>query len=498
MESLKRALEQIGRMWANLTATQRVLLGALTAGLVVALVWSSTGATDSWVRVAGAELSDKSRQDIIQRLQQHNQKLEVRGNEIFVPKQDADRVVMDLAGEGTMSDESIWKFLDISDPFGDRYQKDLRVKRALEQKLSSMIRSVEFVRNASVVITAGTDSNRIGVAPAHAKAAVQVELLRGRDLSTQNVLAIANLVAKAVPGLDSEQVVICDNKLNSYSIPKQGGVIGPVTSLREYEKAMEDDLSSRIRREFPTWKVSVRVTARSTSIQKESHRFSNPKAAYEEEHKSVERGTGTGPAKGIKGEEGGAPGVDGGRTEQESKVTNKFDDEETRTVEPAGSIERVAIGVLIPVEVGADNKELAEEEKKLPRFKGYVASVAGMVGEKEITVELLPTRRPEPLPALSESEAATGWLSTQWKNIVLGLLGVAGLIIFFLVIRSALSRDTVEDLEVLASQLSEERAPGLSGSGEGEAARLKQGLQDMVGRSPQAVATSLKSFMMGR
>ena len=33
---------------------------------------------------------------------------------------------------------------------------------------------------------------------------------------------------------------------------------------------------------------------------------------------------------------------------------------------------------------------------------------------------------------------------------------------------------------------------------EGDLGRLKQGLQDMVGRNPQGVAASLKSFMSGR
>jgi flagellar M-ring protein FliF len=496
MESLKRALEQIGRLWANLTATQRVIVGALAAGLVVVFVWGSTGATDTWVRVAGAELDATSRRNIIHQLQEHNQKCEVRGSEILVPKADADRVVLELAGDGAMSDESIWKFLDLTDPFGDPKQKDLRYKRALEQKLSSMIRSVEIVRNASVVITPGSESNRLGVEPARAKAAVQVELHRGRELSSQNVLAIANLVARAVPGLDPEQVVICDNKLNSYSIPRKDSGIGTAVDRREHEKAMEAELTRTITDAFRGAKVAVHVTTRSKSTLTEIDQLTNPQAAHEEESKVVEKGVGSAAAPSLKGE-GQTPGGDGGRTEQNFKVDRVFGRKKTREEDPAGTIERVTIGVLIPVEVGPDAKELAEEEKKLPAIRKWVEALSGGI-ENEVSVEMVAMKRPEPLPAESAPEAAAGWFAIHWGNIVLGLLVVAGVLVLFLVVRGALARDTVEDLELLTSELSGERAPGAPPSGEGDATHLKQGLQEMVGRSPGAVAASLKSFMSGR
>ena len=51
MESLKRALESIGRMWSTLSATQRVILGAAAVLMVVVLIVSSIGTTPSWVLV---------------------------------------------------------------------------------------------------------------------------------------------------------------------------------------------------------------------------------------------------------------------------------------------------------------------------------------------------------------------------------------------------------------------------------------------------------------
>ena len=58
----------------------------------------------------------------------------------------------------------------------------------------------------------------------------------------------------------------------------------------------------------------------------------------------------------------------------------------------------------------------------------------------------------------------------------------------------------VRVLQALTTALTEtqEAAAELAVPTEGEVGRLKQGLQDMVGRNPQGVAASLKSFMSGR
>jgi flagellar M-ring protein FliF len=500
MESLKRAQESIGRMWANLNATQRVILSAAAAAMALLLVWSSAGTTQAWVRVAGPEVDQNARYNIIKKLQERNQKHEIRGSEIFVPKEDADRIVLELAGEVGMSDDVIWDFLKSSDPFVDRRQKDLRYKRALEQKLSAMIRRVEIVRNANVVITPGSDSDRVGFEGNRAKASVQVELQEGRSLSTKNVVAISNLVAKAVQGLDADQVVISDNKLNSYSLPKQDGGSMQAIWFRDYEKQIEDDIQSRIKQAFRTASVVVRISARNTQIRKETHKNTNPKPIEEQENRHVEKGNAASPGKVLKGGDVPVePADSGNRTDQESRTKYVHDQESMRVDDPAGKIEKITIGVLIPIEVGPDNKELTEANKDLPKIKEWVTAAAGLEAvEKSVSVQFIPSKRPEPIAAAAGSEVAAVWFATHWMKIVLSLLALAGLATLSLVIRGAMAKDTVEELQGLATSLTAEPAAELAVPSEGDLGRLKEGLQEMVGRNPQTVAASLKSFMSGR
>lgn len=500
MESLKHALESIGRLWANLTATQRVILSAAAVLMVLLLVWGSSSSTEAWVRVAGPEVNATNRASILKRLQERGQKHQVRGSEILVPKEDGDRVVLDLAGEGAMTNDAMWDFLKDSDPFMGPRQKDLRYKRALEQKLGSMIRGAKFVLNASVLITPGSESDRVGFEGSRAKASVQVELEEGRSLSPKNVMAIANLVARAVPGLDADQVVITDNKLNSYALPRQDAGSMQALWFRDYEKQIEDDIQSRIKLAFRTASVVVRITAKNLSSTRELEKHTNPKPLREVDRKSVEKGNVAPPGKGFKGEDSVAPPVEnGGRTEQETATDYTHDREKLKEENPAGKIERISIGVLIPVEVGPDGKELEEAEKQKPIITDWVLKAAD-APEKSVSVEFIPSKRPEPIAAAAGTDGALLWLSAHTAKIAIAVLALAGFLALWRVIRGAGARDSVEELQALTTALTETReaAVELGLPGEGDTARLKQGLQDMVGRNPQAVAASLKSFMSGR
>jgi flagellar M-ring protein FliF len=500
MESLKRALEQIGRMWANLSATQRVVLSAAAAGMVALLLFGSVSSTESWVRVAGPEVDASKRSDILRKLQERNQKHEVRGAEILVPKQDADRVVLDLAGEGAMSDDAIWDFLKNSDPFVDRKQKDLRYKRALEQKLGAMIRSVGFVRNANVVITPGSESDRLGFEGSRAKASVQVELQEGGKLSTKNVVAIANLVAKSVPGLDPDQVVITDNKLNSYALPKEDGGAGQAIWFRDYEEKLEERIKNEIKQAFRTASVTVRVTTKNSSGEIEKKKYTNPKPEQEEERR-IKKGPSGAAARSFKGEEAAPPAPDTAQeTEQEFRTKNRFDEEKERTTNPAGKIERITVGVLIPVEVGPDGKELADAEKQRSTIESWVKAAAD-APVSSVSVSFIPSKKPEPVAAAVETGGAVAtWVTANWLKVLLGALAFVVFVVLLRVIQANTAKDTVEELQALTTALSEtgEAQVELGLPAEGDVPRLRQGLQDMVGRNPQGVAASLKSFMSGR
>lgn len=498
MESLKRALESIGRMWSALTAVQRVVLGAAAALMVVLLVVTSVGTSQAWVRVAGAEANIS---DIQKKLRERNQKFEVRGSEIYVPKEDADHVMVELAGEGTVNNNAVFEFLKQSDIFATRWQQEKRLQIALQTKLESMIRSIESVKNAAVVINPGSANHQLGFAGPKASASVQVELKEGMELSSKNVRAIAGLVARAVSGVEEDQVHIMDTKGKPYRVTKSdpNGLSWDIwESARNREKEIQERISKLL--EFPGATVVVNIEPETRSTTSESVTHDKPIVIDSTEHKrSIRKGSGS-PTSVRKGE--GDPAIETapGNDETESTTTEKsvVGLKKVMQTVPAGAVLRTTVAVRIPVEEGAP---LAEARRQLQELREQVRIAAGTnVRAEDVSVQVFPTKRPEPITIAKESGTAWLWLWANWPKILLGLMAIGAVWIVIRVIQRAGAQDTVEELQALTSALTETReaAAELAGPGESDLARVKQGLQDMVGRNPQNVAASLKSFMSGR
>ena len=424
MDSVKRALENLGRMWAALNATQRVLLSASAILMVLLLVWGSAGSVPTMVRVAGPEVDAAKRQQILSKFHEHNQKHEVRGAEIFVPKEDADRVVLELAGEGTMGNNSVWKFLEQSDVFATHWQQDKRYQIALQARLEGMIRSIETVKNASVVINPGSTAYAFGFAGSKPSASVQVELKEGALLNRNNIQAIAGLVAAAVNGVEMDQVHIMDTKGQSYRSLKPESAPGLADTFRAYERDIELDIQKRLKDAFAFSGASVivRVLAKSTSSRSEEKKFGRGQTKDSEEE-TTSRPAAPTPPRLRKGEGDGEPlpeaPTSGPERQSRTKESKVFD--EKRTVEeiPAGQIERVTAAVLIPVEVTADGKELAEAEKLLPKLKEFVRyGISAQARSEDVSVQFIPTKRPEPVAAPATSDGgALGWLAQNASRI---------------------------------------------------------------------------------
>jgi flagellar biosynthesis/type III secretory pathway M-ring protein FliF/YscJ len=502
MDSVKSALESIARMWAALKATQKVILSASAAAMVLLLVWGSAGTMPAMVRVAGPELDANKRQTILAKFQERNQKHEVRGAEIFVPKEDADRIVLELAGEGTLSDSGVWKFLEQSDIFATRWDKEKRYQIALQSRLESMIRSLESVKNASVVINPGSTSSQLGFIGPKASASVQVELKDGAELKRPNVRAIAGLVARAVSGVEEDQVHIMDTKGKSYR-----------TSSVVEASELEHDREEKIQRElknafaFSGAVVIVRVQTKTSSSKVNKVEHSRPIPIEFEDNKKVRKGFAPqAPPRIRKGEGEGESLVEppsrDEETETQSREKRVVDQKQTTEDNPAGEVLRITVGILIPVEVGPENKEMVEAEKLLPKLKEFALMAAGPPTRSEdVSVQLIPTKRPEAFVPAPPPDRAFEWVSAHGSKFALFGLALAGLFVMLRIAQVAMARDTVEELQSLTTALNETGEGAAAAGGlpaETELGRLKQNMQDMVGRNPQSVATSLKSFMSGR
>jgi flagellar biosynthesis/type III secretory pathway M-ring protein FliF/YscJ len=494
MESLKRALESIGRMWSTLSVTQRVVVGGAALLMAVLLVVSSVGTTQAWVRVAGPEVDAASRAAILKKLQERNQKHDVRGSEILVPKEDADRIVLELAGEGTVNTNAVFKFLEQSNIWDTRWDKEKKLQIAYQTKLESMIRSIESVRNAAVVINPGSTNYQLGFAGPKPSAAVTVEIKDGMELSPKNVRAITGLVSRAVAGVEEDMVLIMDSKGKSY----RAGAMDHYENELSREKVIRENIKNSLI-EYPNAAVVVRVQESRKSTKLEEVIPTKPVIVETMESKKVRKGIGSAPSGVRKGEGESVVEPGPGSDEIDTQNSEKGIAGTRKTVEdaPAGGVERITVAVRIPIDEGA----LVEARRQLPELRDFVLKAAGPPARMEdISVQLFPTKKPEQTAAVVPTPGAVDWLSANWPKLILGIFVLAALGGVLRTIQRAGTQETVEELQALTTALTEEReaAVEIGGAGESDLGRLKQGLQEMVGRNPQSVAASLKSFMSGR
>ncbi len=127
------------------------------------------------------------------------------------------------------------------------FAEQVNYHRAIEGELERSVMSIREVEQARVHITLAKDS-LYTESRQPAKASVLVKLRHAAALSPQNIAAICQLTASAVPGLSADQVSLVDTNGNLLNRPRPnstGDDQGNEAAL-DYRKSVEHDLQNKI------------------------------------------------------------------------------------------------------------------------------------------------------------------------------------------------------------------------------------------------------------
>jgi flagellar M-ring protein FliF len=490
MDVFQGAWESLKSAWGRLGAVSRyVVLAFLVAALVLLFVLGSAGAVKAMVRLP----AEGDRAQVVSRLRETGRRFELRADGVYVSKTELEEASLDLAAEGLLD---AGKAIDFKDSiFDTQWDREKRHQAALQQRLEGIIRKVGPVHNARVLLTPGSEARRLGETAAKASASVMLTLKPGRELSDANVSAIARFVAGAVKGLGPDQVLITDDQLRSYGMPRSDGTFGTANSRHELEVSYEKKFRADLERFFPRSIPVVRVKCKSESSQTTSERHGQARPIRERERREVQKGVQSVPGSGIKGVEGApaAEPVPAGATVTDLEVQNAIDREIRKSENPAGEIEKITVALKIPVDVADVNnpREVAAAETRRGEIQKQVLSSVGAPATLEdVTVSFFPVRRPEPLPppAAAPESAGAGWTSyVQW--IVLGVVVVGMLVGLLAMMWRALSP--------APAGVPAGIAPGMT-VGEQELGRIRQGIREMVDQNPRGAAGVVRRWMAGR
>src|ERR1039457_1764658 len=244
-------MEQLRKLISGLSLLQRVSIVAMAALVIAGLVTFSHYRHEGDFHPLYTGMAPEDAATVVQKLKESavEYRLLDNGGTVAVPSARLAESRLALAAAGLPKSGRIGFELFDKNNFGaTEFVEHINYKRALEGELERSVMSLAEVEQARVHLTLPKESVFIDQQQP-AKASVMVKLRPGTQISTQNVLAVTNLVASAVEGLTPEAVSVVDMDGTLLSRPKKsaGGDGSEVTSESlEVRQQIEKSLVAKI------------------------------------------------------------------------------------------------------------------------------------------------------------------------------------------------------------------------------------------------------------
>lgn len=476
--------------WSGLSIQRRVVLVvAVVATLAMTLLLARTASQPSMSLLYGG-LDQQTAGEVMTALDGMNVPNEVRGNAIYVPAGEKDRVRLALAQQGLpQKSQAGYEVLENLSGFGTTSEMfQAAYWRAKEGELARTILAQPGVEAARVHIGANARSpfQRAMDAPT---ASVTVTMRGGAAMTENNALAARFLVALAVPGLEPAQVAVIDAQNGVVLRPgdeRAAALSGLAAEKRsaQLKGDLERLLGARVGADNVAVTVSVETTTERQTI---SERRLDPDTqvtmSSETEGRS-ERSSGRSAAVTVASNlPDGDAANDAGeeRSEiQETREMVEFQYSELRReqlLEP-GAVKRIGVAVLINevAETGPEGQVAwsARDDAELQAIEELVKSAIAFDPDRGdvVTIESMRFAAAPTLGTAAEPSAIDTFVSDNLGSLVqLGVLAIVVLALGLFVVRPILTARAEEAQETQAALEQVATAAALEGvSAEGGAA----------------------------
>lgn len=444
--------------WTAMSLRNRLVALSAAALTVLAVLWiAGTAATERMSLLYGG-LEGRAAGEVVAALDAMGVVSEVRGDAIYVPTDQRDRVRIALAGEGLPREgQAGYELLDQISGFSTTAEMyRTQVLRARQGELERTILAMRGIARARVHI-AQPERRAFGRGDAQTTASVTVTTTAG-PLSDTAATSIRFLVALSVTDLSPEQVAVIDTRHGVILAPGDGRApgLGDDHEARRAERLRAEIASLLAARLGPdAFRVSVTVE---TSREREtvSQRLIDPDSqspTSSQTEEMTEDSTGPGGQVTVAGQlpEGDAAAGGGAETQRrESRESLQFQYSETlrdQVTEP-GAVRKLGVAVLLDeVAVLADDGAVsytARPAEELAAIEELVKSAIAFDSERgdSVTIESMRFRdvdRGEDVDPVPTSEV---FLRDHGELLIqLGALVLVALVLGLFVIRPILMRD---------------------------------------------------------
>ena len=206
-------MEQTLGFLRSMGAARLGAMAGLTIALIGAFVYVMNMMTQPTMSLLYSGLDPRDSSEIVGKLEGMKVAYQLKGDgtTILVPAEQALRLRMQLAGDGLPNGGSVgYEIFDRSDTFGQTsFVQNVNLLRALEGELGRTIRALDSIENARVHLS--IPKHELFVEKELEPTASVVVRARG-TVNPNQVQAIQNLVASAVPGMKPGTVTVIDEK----------------------------------------------------------------------------------------------------------------------------------------------------------------------------------------------------------------------------------------------------------------------------------------------
>jgi flagellar M-ring protein FliF len=244
-------MNQFKQIFDRLTWSQRIWIAVAVVAVIGGLAWTHHWNDERDFKPLFTGLADEDAGALVAKL--HEGGVEYRlasgGSTILVPSDKVAEARLQMASAGLPKSGRIgFELFDKANFGASEFTEQVNYHRAIEGELERSIMSIREVETARVHLTLAKDS-LYSEARQPAKASVIVKLRHAAALSPQNIAAVCQLTASAVPGLSPEQVSLVDTSGNLLNRPRPNaagdGSEGSEATL-DYRKSVELNLQNKI------------------------------------------------------------------------------------------------------------------------------------------------------------------------------------------------------------------------------------------------------------
>ncbi|MBC7690455.1 MAG: flagellar M-ring protein FliF [Methylotenera sp.] len=476
---------QIMDFVSGLSPGKKLAMVGVGGGILMVIIGMFFWAGDKTFSPLMTNLNPEDSANIIRLLREKNIPFRVDqgGKNISVTPENLDQLRLEIATMGFPENSVVgYEIFDKQSLATTSFVQKVNQKRALEGELMRTIKSISGVKRARVHLAIPTKSTFVEDQK-KSTASVVLDLEPGVVLSEKQVYGIGTLVARAVEGMDTTDVVIVDNHGKTLSKNASDSLAQATATQLEYRSKVEGDLEKRVEailgRVVGEGHVIAKISADLDFAQVNETQTiydadGSAVRSVQRDTKSMEgsRPTASGPAGALSNTPGQTPGA-GVVKLSDTKTSNETTNYEVpqtvrRTQKSVGSIQKLSVAVMMdgkqtrtPAADGKfETKSEAWSAEKLKEFEDIVASTVGLDRKRGDILEIktMEFKQEDFLEAelvLKEKER-----KSYIQNIVLySVIGVTIVLFFLLVVRPFIkwiTENTIDSVDTFLPQTLEE------------------------------------------